>query len=63
MILTLPCLGEGSDAREIPRPAGEDAGLRDDAGGKDCALTARLSPRLVLLQPLLGLLFDGVALR
>ena len=26
-------LGFGADAREIPRPAGEDAGLRDDAAG------------------------------
>jgi hypothetical protein len=31
--------GEHADAREIPRPAGENAGLRDDASGEKFKLS------------------------
>jgi hypothetical protein len=31
-------LRAGPVAREIPRPAGENAGLRDDADGEKCTL-------------------------
>jgi hypothetical protein len=33
------CAGYGMAARQIPRPAGENAGLRDDAGDREFKLT------------------------